>query len=94
MPEQLPVNFESKVKAAGNSKSGGYPYQISSSDLMRNFVFATLEIDPKYVEQSTGMNGYPTRKLKMFSLPELPTSGTYVLGAVSGSIQWLSTEEC
>lgn len=27
-------------------------------------------------------------------IPEAPASGTYVLGAVSGSIQWLSTEAC
>jgi hypothetical protein len=31
---------------------------------------------------------------KPFMLPQKPTTGTYVLGVVSGTIQWLPTEEC
>ena len=27
-------------------------------------------------------------------LPALPTSGTYVLGCVDGTLQWIETEEC
>lgn len=90
----LPVDFEAKVKTASQSSGGGYPYQISAQDLMKNFVFATLEIDSEWVEQSTGMGGYASRKLKMFSLPASPGSGTYVLGSVDGSLTWIATEEC
>jgi hypothetical protein len=40
------------------------------------------------------MNGYEARKLKMFSLPASPGSGTYVLGSVDGVLSWIATEEC
>jgi hypothetical protein len=94
MSTNLPVDFEALAKVGGTSSQGGYPYQLSSKDLMRNFVFASLQVDAEYLESTTGMNGYEARKLKMFSLPESPGSGTYVLGAVSGTLQWIATEEC
>ena len=84
----LPVDLSYKVKA---SAGGGYPTQISASDLMQNFVFAALEVDPSLVEQTTGQGGHPQRKLK---IPAAPASGTHVLGAVNGTLQWISTEEC
>tara|TARA_R110000868_G_scaffold45604_1_gene151219 strand:- start:14 stop:292 length:279 start_codon:yes stop_codon:yes gene_type:complete len=92
MSEVIPVDFEAKAKSGGTSAMGGYPYQLSARDLMRNFVFATLEVESAYIEQTTGMNGYPTRKLKIF--PPIPASGTYVLGSVNGSLSWVSTEVC
>jgi hypothetical protein len=58
---------------------------------MENFVFATLDADPSLIEETTGMGGHKQRKLK---IPAVPTSGTYVLGAVGGAIQWIETEEC
>jgi hypothetical protein len=87
--QSLPVNFESLAKQP--SGGSGYPYQIKASDLMKNFVFATLQVDEEYLEIAT-MNGYEARKLKMF--PPIPASGTYVLGAVDGSLTWIATEEC
>lgn len=92
MSTNLPVDFETLAKVGGNSSLGGYPYQLSSKDLMKNFVFASLQVDAEYLESTTGMNGYEARKLKVF--PPIPESGTYVLGAVKGALTWLSTEEC
>jgi hypothetical protein len=92
MSIKIPVDFEAKVKSASQSSGGGYPYQISAQDLMKNFVFATILIDDKYVESVTGLNGHEARKLKIF--PPIPASGTYVLGAVNGSLTWIATEEC
>ena len=89
--QSLPVNFESLAKQP--SGGTGYPIQIRASDLMKNFVFATLQVDAEYLETAT-MNGYEARKLKMFSLPASPESGTYVLGSVNGSLTWIATEEC
>ena len=37
--------------------------------------------------QSGGLSWVP-------GIPELPTSGTHVLGAVNGTLQWIATEEC
>lgn len=94
MSTNLPVDFEALAKVGGTSSQGGYPYQLSSKDLMKNFVFASLQVDAEYLESTTGMNGYEARKLKMFSLPASPGSGTYVLGSVNGTLAWIATEEC
>ena len=91
MPANPPVDFEERVKRAPGKIGSDYPYAIKATDLMQNFVFATLDIDPAYVESSNGLGGYPQRKLK---LPVPPSSGTHVLGVKDGTIQWIETEEC
>ncbi len=87
----LPVDFEAKARQAKSASGGGYPIQLSAADLMKNFVFATLEVDESLIEDTTGEGGHKARKLK---IPAVPTSGTHVLGAVDGELQWLATEEC
>jgi len=87
----LPIDFEAKIRGAKNASGGGYPVQISARDLMSNFVYAALDVDVSLVEETTGQGGLPSRKLK---IPAVPSGGTYVLGSVDGSLQWLSTEEC
>ena len=110
MSDDPPINFDDLVKASKKSNAEGYPYQLSSKDLMRNFVFATLQVDPGYIEAAQGLGGYPARKLNFPPIPSeqsvliaingaltwlsAPTAGTYVLGSVTGSITWVSTEEC
>jgi len=85
------ADFEALAKQGGDPASGGYPYTIKSSDLMKNFVLAALDADDTLVETITGQGGHPQRKLK---IPAVPSSGTHVLGAVGGTIQWIATEEC
>ena len=92
MSNDPPINFDDLVKASKKSTCEGYPYQLSSKDLMRNFVFATLQVDSDHIESAQGLGGYPARKLKIF--PTIPSEGTYVLGCVSGGLQWIATEEC
>ena len=87
----LPVNFEEKVRQAKQASGGGYPVQLSAADLMKNFVHAALDADPSLIEQTTGQGGHPARKLK---IPTIPATGTHVLGAVDGVLQWIATEEC
>jgi hypothetical protein len=87
MTSDPPINFEEKVRQPAKS-AGGAPLQISATDLMKNFAFATLVLPDSLVDQATGINGHTTRKLKG------PQSGTYVLGCVDGEIQWLETESC
>ena len=87
----LPVDFEAKARQGRQASGGGYPVQISAADLMRNFVFASLDADPSLIEQTTGQGGHKARKLK---IPALPATGTHVLGAVGGTLQWIATEEC
>jgi len=87
----LPVDFEAKARAASSPDGGGYPVQLSAADLMRNFVMAALDADPSLIDQTTGQGGHTSRKLK---IPAVPSSGTHVLGAVGGALQWIATEEC
>lgn len=91
MTSDPPVSFDAAKKTAGNPSNGGYPYQLKADDLDKNFVWATLEIDAFFVEQTTGQGGHPQRKLK---LPAAPTTGTHVLGVKDGTLQWIATEEC
>ena len=87
----LPIDFETKVREPKSASGGGYPVQLSAADLMKNFVHAALDADPSLIETTTGQGGHAGRKLK---IPAVPSSGTYVLGAVDGTLQWLATEEC
>lgn len=86
-----PLSFASLAQTAPNPASGGYPYRIRGTDLDKNFVFATLQIDPSLLQSAIGAGGHPARKLK---IPAVPGSGTHVLGAVNGALQWIATEEC
>jgi len=91
MPADPPVSFQQAAQRGGNPASGGYPYQLSARDLDQNFVFATLDADNSLIETKTGAGGHPQRRLK---IPAVPGSGTHVLGAVNGALQWIATEEC
>jgi len=116
MPANLPVSFAEKSKQGGNPAAGGYPYQISASDLDKNFVFAALDVDDSLIKSTTGQGGHSARKLNIPAvpggndpkqltatggalswapgIPTPPSSGTHVLGAVGGALQWIATEEC
>lgn len=87
----LPVDFEAKARDAKSASGGGYPVQLSAADLMKNFVYATLDADASLIEETTGQGGHKARKLK---IPAMPGGGTHVLGAVDGSLTWIETEEC
>jgi hypothetical protein len=91
MPSDPPFSFQQAAQQGGNPATGGYPYQLRASDLDKNFVFATLDVDGSLIEQTTGAGGHRQRRLK---IPAAPASGTHVLGAVNGSLQWIATEEC
>lgn len=91
MISNLPVDFEARVKAPQSARGGGYPVQISAADLMKNFVYSALDADPSIIEETTGQGGHTGRKLK---IPTVPTTGTHVLGAVDGALQWIATEGC
>lgn len=80
----FPVDFQTVAK------SGNQLNPISSYALMQNFVWSKLQADPTLIEQVSSM-GFTAFKLK---IPPVPSGGTHVLGAVDGSLQWLSTEEC
>jgi hypothetical protein len=88
---KLPVDFSEKVKLPAEANGAGYPYRISASDLMKNFEYAALDVDESWMEHSSGTYTSQTRKLK---LPQLPGSGTHVLGCINGEIKWIETEEC
>ena len=87
----LPVDFDQLAKSAGSASLGGYPYRIKGSDLMKNFVYCNIDVDPTMIENIIGQSGHLSRRLK---IPPVPPAGTHILGAVDGALQWLATEEC
>ena len=50
----FPVNFTQLAQAPGNPASGGYPYVIKGSDLMKNFVHSSLDVVDELVEEVGG----------------------------------------
>jgi hypothetical protein len=86
----FPVDFENKVKSAKSAEANGYPTQISAGDLMKDFAMAALDADDSLIE-TVRIGAYESRKLK---IPAVPGGGTFVLGAVNGTMQWIATEEC
>jgi hypothetical protein len=88
MPTRHTVNFEEKVRLPKGGTNGDYPYAIKAQDLMKNFVYAALDIPGNVVEEFSGEGGYRQRRLKP------PASGTWVLGAKDGVVQWIETEAC
>jgi hypothetical protein len=65
MAANPPVDFEQKVKGPMGSTGNDYPYAIKASDLMRNFVFATLDIAEGVYEDTTGVGGHSQRRLNI-----------------------------
>jgi hypothetical protein len=92
-----PISFDALAKTAANPASGGYPYQLKGADLDKNFTFATENFDTTdfNVTAGLGAGGHQSRKVSLaLRIPELPSSGTHVLGAVDGALAWIATEEC
>lgn len=86
-----PISFKALAKLGGSPKSGGAPYQIRGDDLDKNFVFATLQVDGSLIKTEVGPGGHIFRKL---DIPKRPNQGTFLLGSVEGTLQWIATEEC
>jgi hypothetical protein len=91
MPANPPVDFQQLAQGATGQTNADYPYSIKATDLMKDFVFATLDIAEGVYEETTGMQGHRQRRLK---IPSPPSGGTHVLGVVGGDIQWIETEAC
>lgn len=91
MPSNPPVDFEEKVRLPKGQTNADYPYALKATDLMKNFVFATLDMDESLYQEQSGTGGHRQRRLK---IPAVPGGGTHVLGVVSGTIQWIETEDC
>jgi hypothetical protein len=93
-----PINFLELVKTGGDPANGGYPYQLKASDLQKNFTYATEDFSADHFLVTTmgsGQGGNTQRRVKLkLAIPTLPTTGTHVLGAVNGTLQWIATEEC
>lgn len=95
MQNDPPVDFEAKANLPINYASGGYPLQISSADLNRNFVFATAAHSEIWFEVTTemGMMGHNTRRVSL-KFPPPPEQGTHVLGVINNVFTWIETEDC
>jgi hypothetical protein len=86
----FPVDFEALAREPAKP-GGGSPLQIPANGLMKNYAMAALDVDPLWVESSTHKSGHASRKLK---LPPAPGPGTFVLGCIDDTLQWIETESC
>jgi hypothetical protein len=84
MINKFPVDFKAKVQDGSDGS-------ISANDLMNNFSAAFIEIDPTLITDSPSPTGHMQRRLL---IPGVPVSGTVLLGAIDGALQWIQTEEC
>jgi hypothetical protein len=86
MSNQPPVSFQTLAQTAGNPAAGGYPYQLRASDLDKNFVFATLDVEEGLVETTSGSGGHQQRRLR------IPAPGNSTvkqnLSATSNQMEW------
>jgi hypothetical protein len=97
MADAPPISFDNLAKTAANPASGGYPYTLKGKDLDKNFTFATEDFDATdfNVTHALGSGGHKNRKVRLsVRIPAIPSTGTHVLGAVDGALQWIATEEC
>jgi hypothetical protein len=86
MPSNPPVDFQVLAQGTAGTTNRDYPYAIKASDLMRNFVFATLDVADGLVEETTGAQGHRQRRLR---IPAPPQAGTAVqLTSAGGSLSW------
>jgi len=91
MAAEPPVDFQALAQGARGQSGNDYPYSIKATDLMKNFVYATIDVADGLIEEVGGIQGHAQRRLK---IPSPPGSGTHVLGVVGGDIQWIETEAC
>ena len=71
----LPVDFTAVAKGGGSGGSG-YPFQISSRDLMANFAAAALEVSGGEMTSDGGSAG--GQSIRKLTLPLVAKSGAYV----------------
>lgn len=97
-----PIDFQ---QLAQTDNPNGYPYAISGTDLMRNFVMATVVVKEGTplggdnllkAAATVGLGGHATRELYVVNpLPPPPDGGgIFVLGCVNGRPQWVPTKQC
>lgn len=77
------------------------PFRIPAKDLDSNFAklkpLASDGNNRQYAINETPNGWFLTlfpESPQATGVPQPPSSGTYVLGAVNGAIQWLATEAC
>jgi hypothetical protein len=86
MPSDPPVDFQALAQGATGQTNADYPYSIKATDLMKDFVFATLDIAEGVYEETAGLQGHRQRRLKIPTPPE--TSITSSLQSVGGIFSW------
>jgi len=110
MASNPPIDFQALLQAPKGGNGSAYPYAIKARDLMKNFVFATLDLDIDLYDE-TAAGEHVQRRLKIragtiagqllfwdgyeyIPFQQPPAEGTYVLGSVGGNIAWIATEAC
>jgi hypothetical protein len=90
MEDKMPVDFEAKAKMPPPPNGAGYPYQLSASDLMKNFDFLLDRIPV-----GTANGDIPYWNGTEWAMLSAPGGGTmHVLTITAGVLAWTETEGC
>jgi len=87
---KLPVVFSEKVKQPAKQDGGGYPYQIKADDMDKNFVYAALDAEDGYIEETGGQGGNAGRKL---TFPPFVANSAVLILKNGQSLQWVEGDE-
>jgi hypothetical protein len=65
MSSDPPVDFQQLAQGQRGLNGSDYPYAIKATDLMKNFVFATLVLNEGTYKEQGGKNGHTQRQLRL-----------------------------
>ena len=89
----LMANFKAVQKEVDPSKACGLYLQETGEGENRKIKLAGT-IDAACLNASTGGSTVTYPDGTQYGIPTPPSTGTYVLGSIDGSIQWIATTEC
>ena len=85
--------FVDDVKKTPGKGSNDPPRSIKAQDLDDNFLKVCLIEDSERTDQPYKVN-YTKDGIVLDILPDIPQTGTHVLGVVDGTVKWIATQDC
>jgi hypothetical protein len=80
-----------KTRPSGNSNQP--PRSIKARDLDDNFLKVCIVEDSARSDQPYKVN-YTKDGIVLDIFPNIPQTGTHVLGVIDGTVRWIETQDC
>jgi hypothetical protein len=85
--------FEEDIKKGARQGSNDPPRSIRAKDLDDNFLKVCIVEDSARSDQPYKVN-YTKDGIVLDIFPNIPQTGTHVLGAIDGKVRWIATQDC